>query len=89
MDPTFLNETLTDTYLEFLRGHLPTLLENFDFATRQRMWLQQDDAPPHFALIVREFLNLNFNERWMGRGGLFEWPPCSPDQTSPDFFLWG
>ena len=53
------------------------------------MWLQQDGAPPHFALIVREFLNLNFNERRVGRGGPFEWPPCSPDLTSPDFYLWG
>ena len=49
-------------YLELLRDHLPGLLENVDLAARQRMWLQQDRAPPHFALIVREFLNLNFNE---------------------------
>ena len=45
---------------------------NVDLATRQRMWLQEDGAPPHFALIVCEFLNLNFNERWIGRGGPFE-----------------
>ena len=76
-------------YLEFLRDHLPGLLENVDLATRQRMWLQQDGALPHFALIEREFLNLNFNKRWIGRGGPFEWPPCSPDLPSPDFFLWG
>ena len=53
------------------------------------MWLQEDGAPPHFALIVCEFLNLNFNERWIGRGGPFEWSLCSPDLTSPDLFLWG
>ena len=53
------------------------------------MWLQQDVAPLHFALIVRELLNLNFNERWIGQGGPFEWPPCSPDLTSPNFFSWG
>ena len=41
------------------------------------------------ALIVREFLNLNFNERFIGRGRPFEWPPCSPDLTSPDLFLCG
>ena len=60
-----------------------------DLATRQRMWLQQNCAPPHFALIVREFLNLNFNERYIVRGGLFEFSSCSPDLTSLDFFLWG
>ena len=42
------------TYIEFLRDHLPGLLENVDLATRQRMWLQQDGALPHFALIVRD-----------------------------------
>ena len=77
------------TYLELLRDYLPGLLENVNLATRQRMWLQQDGAPPHFALIVREFLNSNFNERWIGRVGPFEWPPCLPDLNSPDFFLWG
>ena len=48
------------TYLELLRDYLPGLLENVDLATRQRMWLQQDGAQPHFALIVRKLLNLNF-----------------------------
>ena len=53
------------------------------------MWLQQDGAPPHYARIVRDFLNERFNNRWIGRGGPVAWPPRSPDQTSPDFYLWG
>ena len=77
------------SYLELLGDHLPGLLENVDLTTRQRMWHQRDGALPHFALIVQEFLNLNFTDRWIGRGGPFEWPPCSPDLTSPDFVLWG
>ena len=77
------------SYLELLRDRLPQLLENVDLATRQRMWLQQDGAAPHFALIVREFLNTHYNGRWIGRGGPVAWPPCSPDLTSPDFYLWG
>lgn len=72
-----------------LRDHLPGLLENVDLATRQRMWFQQDGAPPHHALIVRAFLNNNYNNRWIGRSGPVAWPPCSPDLTSPDFYLWG
>ena len=58
-------------------------------AKRQRKWRQQDGAPPHFALIVREFFNLNFNERWIRRRGPLIWPLCSPDLTPPDFLLWG
>ena len=43
------------TYLGFIRDHLPGLfvLENVDLVTRQKIWLQQDGAPPHFAFIVR------------------------------------
>lgn len=33
----------------------------------------QDGAPPHFAIIIREWLNAHFPEKWMA---------C-------DFFLWG
>ncbi|EFN61939.1 hypothetical protein EAG_00101, partial [Camponotus floridanus] len=51
--------------------------------------LQQDGAPPHYARIVRDFLNERFNNRWIGRGGPIAWPPRSPDLTSPDFYLWG
>lgn len=77
------------SYLELLRDRLPELLEEVDLNTRRRMWLQQDGAPPHFARIVRAFLNRNYGERWIGRGGPVNWPPNSPDLTSPDFYLWG
>lgn len=53
------------------------------------MWLQQDGASPHYARIVRDFLNVTFRGQWIGRGGPIEWPPRSPDLTSPDFYLWG
>lgn len=77
------------SYLELLRDHLPVMLENVDLETRLLMWLQQDGAAPHFAVIVRNFLNENYNGRWIGRGSQHPWPACSPDMTSPDFFLWG
>ena len=83
----FDGNVVRHTYSEMLRDHLPGLLENVDLATRKRMWLQQDGVPLHFALIVREFFKLNFNERSIGGGGPFEWPPCSPDLTSTNFFL--
>lgn len=88
--PYFFEENVDrHSYLSLLRDHLPGLLEDVDLATRARMWLQQDGAAPHYALIVRAFLNASYNDRWIGRRGPVEWPPCSPDLTSPDFFLWG
>ena len=50
---------------------------------------QQDGAPPHWGLIVRDFLNETFANRWIGRNGRTPWPPRSPDITPLDFFLWG
>ena len=49
----------------------------------------QDGAPPHFAIVVREWLNAHFPGRWIGRRGPHEWPARSPDLTPCDFFLWG
>lgn len=50
---------------------------------------QQDGAPPHWRLDVRQCLDRHFPQRWIGRGGPIQWPPRSPDITPCDFFLWG
>lgn len=77
-------------YLHFLQNELPRLLEDVDLETRRRLWLQHDGAPCHRSLIVRGFLNQRYPRRWIGIGSnVTEWPPRSPDLTSPDFFLWG
>lgn len=50
---------------------------------------QQDGAPPHYGLNVRQWLDSTFPGRWLGRRGPIEWPARSPDLSPPDFFLWG
>ena len=40
-------------------------------------------------MIVCDFLNETFPNRWIGRNGPTLWPPRSPDITPLDFFLWG
>lgn len=57
--------------------------------TDERLWFQQDGAPPHYAAIVRQYLDRIFPGRWIGRRGAIEWPARSPDLTPLDFFLWG
>lgn len=85
--PYFFDATVTaETYLELLevlRGQMdadPDLAHIIHF--------MQDGAPPHYALIVREFLNDHFGA-WIGRRGEIEWPARSCDLTPCDFFLWG
>ena len=52
-------------------------------------WFQQDGAPPHFAHQVRDFLDDEFPERWIGRGGPVEWSPRSPDLNPLNVSIWG
>ncbi|KAJ4428941.1 hypothetical protein ANN_25937 [Periplaneta americana] len=80
----FAEKTVTaNTYLDMLQLYaVPQLPDGAIF--------QQDGAPPHFANMVRTFLDEQFPARWIGRGSPYiTWPARSPDLTPPDFFLWG
>lgn len=76
-------------YCQFLIQHLPILLEDVPLAQRQRMWFMHDGAPAHTSLVVREYLNARFPNRWIGQHGPVAWPPRSPDLNPLDFYLWG
>lgn len=84
--PSRLN---ADIYLNFVQNELPGLLSHLPDNLRQRMWLQHDGATCHFALQVRNHLNVAYPERWIGRGGTIHWPARSPDLNPVDFFIWG
>jgi hypothetical protein len=74
-------------YLTMLEDELwPEIADRDDIDT---MFFQQDGAPPHYAAVVRNWLNESFDGRWIGRRGPIEWPPRSPDMTPLDFWLWG
>lgn len=88
--PFIFQERLTgQAYLQFLQEELPTLLEDVPLATRRKMYFQHDGAPPHFSNIVSAYLNHQFPNKWIGRGGPIHWPPRSPDHTPLDFCIWG
>ena len=76
---------IANIYLDMLKHYVVPQLEEF----QPRVVFQQDGAPPHWGLIVRDFLNETFPNRWIGRNGPAPWPPRSPDITPLDFFLWG
>lgn len=85
--PHVLPHTLTgEYYLDFLQNMLPVLLEDADIGG---MYFQHDGASPHFRLIVRNFLNENFPNMWIGRGGPHAWPTRSPDFNPVDYHIWG
>jgi hypothetical protein len=75
MGPYFFDGTVTgESYLEMLREVVLPELENSPSYDNTEIIWQQDGAPPHYSLRVREFLNNSFPE-WIGRHGSVEFPP--------------
>jgi len=48
---------------------------------------QLDGASPHIFHHIHVFLDREFPDHWVGRGGPIPWPPHSPDLTLLDFFF--
>ncbi|KAJ8952173.1 hypothetical protein NQ318_022623 [Aromia moschata] len=63
-------------------------LDELPLSYRTRLFFQQDWCPAHHAVTVRNWLNFEFNEHWIGRDDPILWPPRSPDLTILDFYLW-
>jgi hypothetical protein len=80
----FAEKTVTgSSYLDMLRLYAISQLEHL----QPNVFFQQDSAPPHWLLDVRQALNATFPGHWIGHGPT-DWPPRSPDNTPLDFFLW-
>jgi len=74
-------------YLNMVRDMVvPQLRTRANFA---ELYFQQDGGTPHYALLVRNYLDNIFPLHWIGRRGSIDWPPCSSDLTPMDFFFWG
>ncbi|GFX38244.1 uncharacterized protein TNCV_3838401 [Trichonephila clavipes] len=76
----FLNEVLNEFLDDIPLAYIHDI---------QRLWFQHEGAPAHFCGPVRDWLDIAFPGRWIGRQGPVLWPPRSPDLTPLDFFLWG
>lgn len=94
--PIFIDGNLTaEKYLNMLRNEvIPALANLYPNAIdpslpNGNVWFQQDGATPHYALMVRTYLDEIFPNKWIGRRGTIEWPARSPDLTPLDFYLWG
>lgn len=90
--PVILPQRLTgEIYLQHLQNTLPDLLDDLPLELRRNMWFMHDGAPPHYTLNVRNYLNQQYPNKWIGRGNdaPVTWPPRSPDLNPLDYFLWG
>lgn len=88
--PFFIEGNLTsERYDQLLRNEIVPAIQALDGYEFESIWFQQDGAPAHYGINVRRFLDETFHGRWIGRRGIIEWPPRSPDLAPLDFFLWG
>ncbi|XP_071053327.1 uncharacterized protein [Onthophagus taurus] len=72
--PLFIPGNLNgEIYLEMLENVIDPLitekLENDPLLLEQQLHFQQDGAPPHYAAPLRQYLNLQYPSRWIGRRG--------------------
>lgn len=74
-------------YLNFIQNILPGMLAVLPTEIRNEIWFQHDGAPAHYSRPVRDLLDQQFPNRWIGRGGPTRWPARSPDLTKIDFFV--
>ena len=75
-----LEDTMNaERYLNVLEDTLVPRLNVID--RDQDMIFMQDGAPPHYATLVRTFLNNELPGRWLGRRGPYAWPARSCDIT--------
>jgi hypothetical protein len=76
-------------YLIFLQNELSDLLDDVPLQVRRDMWYLHDGAPAHSARGVKNWLDANLENRWIGRNGPVLWPARAPELNPCDFFLWG
>ena len=72
--PIFIDGNLNaNKYLNMLQEEIfPSLLSaNGNLPA----YFQQDGAPPHYGIQVRQYLNQLLPDAWIGRRGPVEWPP--------------
>ncbi|GBL93658.1 hypothetical protein AVEN_25646-1 [Araneus ventricosus] len=55
----------------------------------RNVWFQHDGAPSYKTSSMKQYLVEDCREQIIWYDSFQEWPPCSPDLTPMDFFLWG
>ncbi|XP_071056990.1 uncharacterized protein [Onthophagus taurus] len=78
-----------ERYLNILTNHIERYVDGLPLRDAEKLYFQHDGAPAHTARRITDFLNINFEDNWIGSSGNHRWPPRSPDLTPLDFFLWG
>lgn len=72
--PFFLPGTYSDIYLDLFENVInPASTNIIDCYRAEYLIFQPDGAPPHNAMLVRQFVNETFQD-WIGSRRTTEWP---------------
>jgi len=70
LGPYFYDGTLNGRkYYNFFINKLQMMMADIPLVTRQNLIFQQDGTPAHNVIIVRNYLNEIFVNRWIGTYG--------------------
>lgn len=70
--PFVIEENLNgDIYRNLLVDRIIPAIQNLGL-NFDSVWCQQDGAPRHYAVYVRDLFDQTFRERWIGRRGRIE-----------------
>lgn len=83
-DKTVTGDACHGMLNNYLLPGLHDFLDNFNKMYYQNYW-----APAHSTNKVGDLFNLEFNNRVIGRRGVIDWSPRSPDLTCMDIYFRG
>jgi len=88
--PFFIEGKLnSEKYEDMVHNEIVSRIMEITGQNFEHTYFQQDGASPHYGRNVRNYLDIVFNNRWIGRKGYIQWPSRSPNLSPLDYFLWG
>ena len=85
-DSTGSTVTVTsEGYSQVLKDYFLPIIEEKGMGSYH---FHQDGATSHTARVPMPLLREKFPRKLISRFGEIDWPPRSPDLTTPDFYLW-
>jgi len=88
IDPFFIEGNLnSEKYEDMLHNEIVPRIMEITGQNFEHTYFQQDGASPHYGRNVRNYLDVVFNDRWIGRREYIEWLARSLDLSLLDYFL--
>lgn len=90
LDRFLIETTLTGlVHLDRLQQQIVPIIQAAAYNNFDIVRYHQDGVSPDYLIVVRNYFDAVFSDRWIGRRGSIAWPARSSDITSLDYNLLG